>query len=177
MYKAYHQDTSLLFQFILSEFIEVQALLQQQDVPLVKLVGSSQGLVRLFSLSQNDGVLTKLKNNCAYFSQNKDLHYHTEHAWLSCVEKNLPKTSEHMYSLSRAIYNMIPQYREDENIVFYILKNHTELNKSFSVNALMNEMYPRGPEEFLVKRYLDRGFKHLIPTIIKNLEEFYDTQR
>lgn len=94
---TYHHNHSLLFQFILSEFIIAYSQLQkmqssvshlketakrssliEQDHQLLetlmtsvsKLAGSSQDYMRIFSWNYDDGVLAKLKNYSAIISQN-----------------------------------------------------------------------------------------------------------
>lgn len=82
------QNESLLFQFILSEFIdsyrEIVAIHQIQlelhndfnvaklellKASMVKLVGCSKSHMRLFSWNHEDGMLARLKNHCLYLKE------------------------------------------------------------------------------------------------------------
>src|SRR5437868_3128375 len=108
--KPYHHHHHLLIQFILFELIlaqqeiehifavlEDEAIDQQKTLELllnslIKLSGSTQGYMRLFSWN-DDSILTKLKNYCAYFCQssghkNKDrlnMNFESNRAWLSSL--------------------------------------------------------------------------------------------
>lgn len=94
---GYHQNNSLLFQFILSDLIQANRIVKETNqlanrwkqttaAPFVqqagnklfhmlkasisKLVGSSQDYMRIFSWSIENGILAKLKNNCGFFAEN-----------------------------------------------------------------------------------------------------------
>lgn len=108
--KPYHHHHHLLIQFILFELILAQKeiehifeILEDESLDhqktlelllasLIKLSGSTQGYMRLFSWN-DDSILTKLKNYCAYFCQsagqkNRDrlnMNFESNRAWLSSL--------------------------------------------------------------------------------------------
>lgn len=108
----YHKSDSLIFQFILSEFIasyrEISAIhrFANEEITedtynfnfasslkacLQKLSYSPPSHIRAFS-SNVEGILAKLKNYCAHFSKDKnfkesqELHRYVHEAWLSCLQ-------------------------------------------------------------------------------------------
>lgn len=114
----YHRTDSLLFQFILSELIvahhelsEIREMVQKVrtslsvseefvqflltlSIALRKLTGAAQENMRLFSWNIEAGALTKLRNYCAFFSQNKEdsdrspllMHRYSNRSWLLCLQ-------------------------------------------------------------------------------------------
>lgn len=106
----YHKSDSLIFQFIISEFISsyreilvihrlsVEILEDPENVEgllrecLEKLSGSAHTCMKVFSWNVEEGVLAKLKNYCAHFSKSRklreteDLHHFVHEAWLSCLQ-------------------------------------------------------------------------------------------
>ncbi|PJD94694.1 MAG: hypothetical protein CK425_10645 [Parachlamydia sp.] len=114
----YHRTDSLLFQFILSELIPVHHELTQmidtvqkirvadfrseEFTPFLhtlalsahKLSGSAQENMRLFCWNLEAGALTKLRNYCTLFLQNKNeadkppilMHRYANRAWLLCLQ-------------------------------------------------------------------------------------------
>lgn len=162
---------------------------------LGKLVGSSQDFMRLFSWNLGDGMLFKLKNYCALFSHNADtkekeplalLHY-AEKLWAHCLQTleafreapieciglkiPLEKTMNSVNRFSKLIARLIPQFRDDENVLFYIVRHHTEFDALYGPKftyRLMHRLFQKGLKEakfFLTKKYKDRGFDNLLPAI------------
>lgn len=219
---------SLLFQFILSEFISSQSeistihklattlktnsnskleLINSLKSSLVKLAGSAKSYKPLFSWNQEDGILFRLKNYCAHFSlqgenSNKtslDMHLHINQAFLSCIQgldtirllEEIEDTSQNMQGLDKILSRIIKQmgrfskltanlmrkYNDDENIVYFMLRHQTDLDKLYGskfVLKLINRMYPKGIEEaanFLTTKYKTRGFDNLIPRLQKKISE------
>lgn len=113
---SYHQNNSLLFQFILAEFIDAYTEIQridslrrttpspsnesapQDDTPikeaLIKLLGSPKEYMRIFSWNFSEGLLAKLRTYCALFIQNaesdeKDLiaiQHYADKVWQGCLQ-------------------------------------------------------------------------------------------
>ena len=207
---AYHQNDSLLFQFILSEFLEVfletQALAKklhsQEEIlrVLTKLVGSSQDM-RLFSWNHLSGQLAKLKNYCSLFLQNADSHekepialqYNADKAWIYCLEAldlihqtspdhtasltAIEKACSSLQRFARLIVRLLPQFRDDENVIFFVLRHHEKFDALYGskfINRLFYRMYPKGPKEagfFLTQKYLHRGFDNLLPLVASKISE------
>lgn len=220
---TYHCNNSLIFQFILSEFTEsfitIQKLSsfncsphappsaevlslssainhrQEIEAYLAKLVGSSKGLMQLFSWNFSDGSLSKLKTYCTLLLQNSDndekeliaLQHYSEKIWLGCVQiaealNNVPfeaaqlaasidKTSSAMIRFSKLIARLIPQFRDDENVIYYVVRHHKLFDKLYGhrfVVKLLTRLYTRGLQEVLhvlSRKFSARGFDDLIPMI------------
>ena len=109
LFNAYHQNNSLMFQFILFEYIHlfceakminqcVQKVNDKQIQSLKKsiqvLSGSSLEYMRYFSWNQEDGILAKLKCYSSFFVENADipkkthlsLEQYSNQAWKLCIE-------------------------------------------------------------------------------------------
>lgn len=226
---AYQHNNSLLFQFILVEFIETFGEIQRLDIlcnrkpaalpadngnslhnettcrqieeVLAKLVGSARDYMRLFSWNFGDGLLTKLKNNCALFLHNADndekemiaLQHYADKMWLGCLQAidswreepreqaaflaAIDKASNAMQRFSKLIARIALQFRDDENVIFCILSHKESLDKLYGtrfISKLLCRMYPKGLREaqlFLSKRYAERGFDNILPAIAFKIAE------
>jgi hypothetical protein len=115
----YHRTDSLLFQFILCEFIAVHREIELMKNTMLKmpqsestseeeftsflnaftltarnLSGSAQEQMRFFAWNLEVGALTKLRNYCTFFSQNKEdsdkapilMQRYANRAWLLCLQ-------------------------------------------------------------------------------------------
>lgn len=219
---VYHQDNTLLFQFILSETLgalaeakklgKLTSASKQGDITgaataIRKLVGSAHDPYRLFSWIPEEGILPKLKNYCAYFAQNASphdkalvpLYRSTEQAWLLSLvcmddlrllesQQNLTKQTTHLVKsgkklflsiqrLGKIVSKAIEQYWDDENVVFFVLRNKEQFDEIFGnkfVKQLLKRMYPGGIEgarRFLSQQFIQRGFHHLVPIIQARITE------
>lgn len=226
--KTYHHNNSLLFQFILIEFIEAYGDIQRLDVLcnrkptalsdshpnlhnpdtrkqiegiLHKLTGTTRDYMRLFSWNFGDGLLAKLKNNCGLFIHNavggeKELiallHY-ADKIWLGCLQASdalseptpdlttflaaVEKASSSMQRFAKQMARIAMQFREDENVLFCILRYKESLDKLYGqrfVTKLFCRMYPKGLREvqqFLSQRYAARGFDNVMPAIAVKIAE------
>lgn len=220
---SYHQSNSLIFQFILGEFIEAFTEIQRLDslcsrtptplppdelscrqtennyhlieAALIKLVGSTKDYMRLFSWNFNEGLVSKLKTYCALFLQNASadekeliaIHHYAEKIWQGCLQamdvihqsptdrnelfSALEKTSSAAQRFSKLLVRLIHQFRDDENVIFYVLRNYKLFDKLYGprfVVKLFSKIYPKGLKEvqyLLVKKYTERGFENILPTI------------
>jgi len=218
---------SLLFQFILGEFLESYELTQQLDilcnrkqtplgsqqvmdreenlsqveVILSKLVGSARDYMRLFSWNFTDGALQKLKMYCSLFLQHVDtdekeliaLQHYADKIWQSYLNAldtlredpkdrhaflaNIDKASSAMNRFSKLISRLIHQFRDDENVIFFVLRNRVQFDKLYGnrfVARLFLKLYPKGFREiqlFLLKKYSERGFDNLLFTISSKMSE------
>lgn len=225
---SYHHSNSLLFQFILLEFLEAYNEIRQldaircgndspmrasesccrQDPPhhlvslaLTKLVGSPKDYMRLFSWNFSEGLLAKLRSYCALFLQNADVNekeliaiqHYTDKIWQACMQATdivhetpqdrpilmlaLDKASGAMQRLAKLIARLIHQFRDDENVIFYVLRHHEVFDKLYGhrfMHKLIHKIYPKGLNEvrvFLVKKYQERGFDNLLPVIDTTIKE------
>lgn len=222
----YHQSESLLFQFILSEFIDShkeltnidnillilkknfnKSILASLKTSVIKLAGSSENPIKLFSWNAQDGILTRLKNYCSHLSSTQKkqkeavikMQSDVNQAFLSCLEsldtirmvEELDESDKKIESLSRLLHKiickmrhfskltteLIHEFHQDENVIFFLLDHQSDLNKLYGSNFLqkmMQKMFPKGLEEaahFLLRRYKKRGFDHLLPRIKHKIAE------
>ena len=220
------KSNGLLFQFILSEFLESyeeirklgalngckEALPSRTDAEhvlmplqeaLLKLLGSSKAGIRCFSWSFADGLLNKLHSYSLMLLENSEqfekellaMHYYIEKSRVACfslldlVKKRtrvraelhaaVEKAIAAMQRLSKLIAGMMQQFREDENVIFFILRHKLQFDTLFGtrfVTKTLSRMYPRGLHEMrqlLLKKYTGRGFEnllHRIHSLISELE-------
>lgn len=220
---SYHQNNSLLFQFILAEFLEAYTEIQRLDAlcsrtpsplpsdeltcrqaennfhliqpVLTKLVGSTRDYMRLFSWNVSEGILSKLRTYCSLFLQNADtdekeliaIQHYADKIWQNCLlavdalhevpqDRNqlfasLEKSSSAMQRFAKLIPRLIHQFRNDENVIFYILRNHKTFDQLYGnrfVVKLFLKVYPKGLKDaqlLLLKKYTDRGFENILPSI------------
>lgn len=220
---AYHHNNSLLFQFIIVEFIECFEEIQHLDVihnrkidppatlmedqkqlteqALARLVGSTRDYMRIFSWNFGEGILAKLKTYCALFLQNAPhdekeiiaLQHYADRLWQACMQamdtlhggpsqrtaflQAIDKAITGINRMSKLIARIIPQFRDDENVVFCILRHKERFDKLYGgrfVFKLLSKMYAKGLPEaqnFISKRYTERGFNNLLPIIAAKMAE------
>lgn len=225
--QSYHKHDHLLFQFILLELILAhQELYRINKIALslkkkvskelfddlaseiVKLSGASRGYMRIF-VGSDLGILTKLKNICAFFSQSNsssdletEMYEAANQAWLSSLQaldimtkysanesdkgKKAPisqltscleKINKNIKKLAECASEVVFKFRNDENVIFFLLVYHHSLDtiygKEFVLKCL-RKMFAKKElsvvEDFLVFKYTERGFKHLIPVIHEKIE-------
>lgn len=220
---SYHQNNSLLFQFILVEFIEAFHQVKQLDsfcndfptpllhealtcrqtessthliqTALLKLVGSTRDYMQLFTWSFSEGLLSKLRAYCALFLKNAEgeekelmaIQHYADKIWHGCLQAiealqeepqdrsilfaALGKSNSAMQRFAKLMTRLIQQFRNDENVIFYVLRNHKTFDELYGnryVIKLFSRMYPKGLKEaqrFLIKKYMERGFENVLPTI------------
>lgn len=172
-----------------------------------KLSGSSQHYMRILSWNDDGfltklknycALLCQQDNNEDKY-QTK-MHLEANQAWLLSIrvldiiralslkhreelanEENLHAAQEKLnrclQRLSRLVMRSVLQYRDDENVVFFLIRHKKQLDAIYKpgyVANLVSKMFPKGTQDashFLVKRYTERGFETLIPTIHKKLAE------
>lgn len=226
---SFHQNNSLLFQFILNEFLETFNEMQKLDIlcsrslspllsheidcrqkdlhlmqeSLIQLLGATKDCMRLLSWNFKEGLLTKLRTYCTLFLLNADtdekeliaIQYYTDKIWHNCHQAidalhDLPqdytslflaleKASTATQRLAKLIARLIPEFKHDENVIFYVLRNHELFDKTYGNRftlKLFSKIFPKGFEEgllFLVKKYTERGFDNVLLVIdlaIKEIE-------
>ena len=213
---SYHVSNSLLFQFILSEFIEAFVEIKkidkmcsrtdqtalaissdsnssELDYPAIKtslrlLAGATKDYMRLFSWNFSEGILTKLKTYCSLFLENsisseKDfiaIQHYSEKVWQGCLQaidaleevpidraamlSAIDKASSAMHRFAKQLARLCHQFRDDENVIFFILRHHSLLDSLYGprfTSKLLSKMFPKGLREvqhFLITRYAQRGF-------------------
>lgn len=213
---SYHQNLSLLFQFILTEFIESFAEIKQLTTlcnapvqstgsnghaifelksSLMLLVGSSRSALKASPWNSEEGLLMKLKMYCALFLQNAEdegkeliaMQHYIDKSWQTCIQAmeilcEKPFNSQHFAELiekalastqrfSKLIMRLLHQFRDDENVMFFIIKNHKIIDRLYGsryVYKLMGRLYNKGIREvqqLLTKKYSERGFDKIVTAI------------
>lgn len=89
--------------------------------------------------------------------------------------KSLPplfdKLIDNISKVSHLLLPLMASYRDNENVLFFILNRQEELDNLYHASCLahlMQQMYPGGAKEakeFLIHRYTQRGFHHLLAAI------------
>ena len=231
---SYHQNNSLLFQFILVEFLEAYTEIQKLDalcsrtfVPLLngedacretenklpliqqtlaKLVGPTRDYMRLFSWDFSEGLLSKLRTYCSLFLQNADtdekeliaIQHYAEKIWHMCLQATealqeipedrpavfiaLEKSSSAMQRFAKLIARLIHQFKDDENVIFFVMRNYKIFDKLYGARfiiKLFSKIYPKGMkdvQQLLVKKYSERGFENVLPYIYNIVTEIETAQ-
>lgn len=85
--------------------------------------------------------------------------------------KTLEKLILQMHRLARLIARLFVQFRNDENVIFFLVRHHEAFDELYGehfVFKLIAKMYASGmdgAEDFLVSNYAKRGFEELLPFI------------
>jgi hypothetical protein len=91
--------------------------------------------------------------------------------------QTLEKMTLSMQRFSRILIRLLFTFKEDENVIFFLLRCKEELDSLYGINAvikLLEQMYPGGLQEvghFLSKKYASRGFDNLLPVIANKIAE------
>lgn len=78
---------------------------------------------------------------------------------------------------ARYTANAICLFHNDENLLFFILRYKEDLDELYGegfIAKILRKMFPRSLDKaknFLMQKYTDRGFDHLIPIIQEKIEE------
>lgn len=87
----------------------------------------------------------------------------------------LDRVIDNIRRASRLILRVLVQFREDENILFFLLNNKTsfdQLYKTQFVSRILKKMFPKGAvdaTEILKEKYTERGFHNLIESITSQM--------
>jgi hypothetical protein len=193
-----------------NQLLDLQGDVKLLRSSIMRLVGSLNDSYRLFAWAPENGTLAKLRSYCSYFAHTADPHdnvliplVHTaEQNWLLslvCLDdlrhiertraapaqktklnKSLKDLSSGLQKLGKMIAKMIEQFWNDENVIFFILRNKAEFDEVFGerfTKNLLKKMYLGGvwgAASFLSKRFTKRGFDHLVPIIEARIEEMDD---
>jgi hypothetical protein len=89
----------------------------------------------------------------------------------------LKKLTNCLKRFSRLVMRAVLPFSQDENVVFFILRNKEQLDALYKpkfTKDLIKKMFSKGIQEasqFLLERYTIRGFNNLIPLINRKFEE------
>jgi hypothetical protein len=79
----------------------------------------------------------------------------------------LEKMNQSIQRFAKQMARILLQFREDENIIFFLLRHRTELETVYSprfLNKLLLRMYPKGLcelKQLLKAKYNNRGFTNI----------------
>lgn len=228
-FKETFRNKSLLFQFIVSEFISayqelvhLRKLVNDIDLNaninpfdmlsshITRMSGPFDEYRKLFLWNFEKGMLTKLKRYCQDLiktdeldnrqlshledyvnktllyclhgldllstlkDQDSSVHYTNQ---LKPLLKILEKIEGYLIKISAIILSFVPSFRGDENVIFFLLKNHRKLSEIYGPKVtvkLFGKMFPKGLpelENFLYLKYKRRGFTNLLPIISQKISE------
>lgn len=83
----------------------------------------------------------------------------------------LDRVIDNMRRTSRLILRILIQFKEDENVLYFLLKHKTSFDKLYKtqfVARILKKMFPKGAleaAEILREKYTERGFHNLIESI------------
>jgi hypothetical protein len=157
----------------------------------------------IYSCTQpTQGVLHQLRNDCRKLHQlgrsdsTAALYKTADKAWIEAqhaiqaythgsedAEKRLPflgyvvKLIKTVESFRKSWPKMLIDFRQDENILFFLLRRRVDLDPLCGigfVRELMRKLWPKGRQElesFVLSAYRNRGFDQLVPQIRSACEE------
>ncbi len=234
-FNVYCQSNSLLFQFILSEFLnayqeinEIETLYSQIESELIKnrlladidsflfkvlellphLTGTQMVITneQTFPWTHSKGSLNKLRHYSYLFSrkladnpeavsmnvsvskafhsalQLREVILSLQHQLFENTVPNyialyqlLDKLIDNMRLASRLILKVLIQYKDDENVLHFLLNHQEKFDKVYKtqfVLKILKKMYPEGmkyAKDLIVEKYAKRGFPHLLDSISEQM--------
>lgn len=202
---AHHAITQAKTALDMLQINNSQEVLDLLVTHITRLSGSAQEYMRLFS-GDDDGIFNKLRNYCVLFSlQNPDqktclsMVQEANKAWLLAVQtlamirmsshegnnaQGIAKAPAYINKMQRCLErlvrlnsNMSLKYQNNENVIFFLVRNHREIDAMYSQGytlKLLRKMVGKNRnkiQQFLVKKYTERGFEHLLPLIQTSVEQ------
>ncbi len=210
VFNTYFASDSLLFQFVLHEFLrtlgevyKLECVVSDEDTPeaihdkltdyLLKLAGTEQEYVRIFTWIYDAGVLTKLKNSVDLLSQKapvedsemRSLHLVVHKAWLECLHSidlyrnqelkalkpQVLKAMKLIRKIPPALKKVLSRYEEDENVIYFLIRHKNQFDHIIGPDFLKDILH-KNSIPFLIERYRMRGFDKLIPEIEAHADVF-----
>lgn len=210
VFNTYFSSDSLLFQFVLHEFLrtlgevyKLECVVREDDTPeaihgkltdyLLKLAGTEEEYVRIFTWIYDAGVLTKLKNSIDLLSQKapvedtemRSLHLVVHKAWLECLHSidlyrnqelkalkpQVLKAMKLIRKIPLALKKILLRYDEDENVIYFLIRHKIEFDRIIGPDFL-KDILNKNSIPFLIERYRMRGFDKLIPEIEAHSDVF-----
>jgi len=116
--------------------------------------------------------------NTARCLQNLTVSKKTYNGYLlfSDFQKEAARLNRSLRTFSRIIAKIIPNFSDDENVIFFILRSHEQIDRAFGHNFTANlftSMYSslKKTSQFLQKNYARRGFHDLLPVIAQKIAQ------
>lgn len=102
-----------------------------------------------------------------------------EPADLRLLISNAEKLHVRVEKISQILAKILHQFRDDETVLYYLLRNQTALSEIWGVAFLPDlflKLFPEGKEEvecFLSSRYNKRHFTHVIPNLTQTIYQLF----
>lgn len=155
---------------------------------LTHLVGKGYEGIKPVAWKPENGSLTKLRNYCSLYAQlggDEDryaieIHRQSDAMWLTaghCLKHlreegqiptlSLNKVFQQMVRFKTVLKKMVFSFRDNENVLFFLLKHRPALEVSFGerfVYKSLSRMFQGGmkeAEQFMCRRFKKRGFDAL----------------
>ncbi len=189
----YHQNEPLLYQFFLHEYLEASSLLKEKPSALLldKLVGYS-----VHPWNPPSGTLRKLLHfsnlHCTHFDDKpafQTIRSSLERAFAAgelCAKLIAQESKEYkkpfqdmkkeIKKMGALLFKLFSNYREHPQVVYFLVSRHEKIEEIFGssiASKLFKSLFPAGipeAEAFLLEKFEDNGFLHLLPSIQKQLE-------
>jgi len=90
---------------------------------------------------------------------------------LSLFKESFELLKQQFKSTLTIFFNSLPHFKDDENILFFLVDQQERLDRSFGAKTtlhLVEKIFPEGiknAEHFLLERYTARGFTHITAQI------------
>jgi hypothetical protein len=95
--------------------------------------------------------------------------------------RSYSQVTANVTKLIQAIHELIPHFKDDENLLFFLLRHQQNLNRLYGkefLSTLLLSLFPDGlqeMEEFLHTKYSARSFHHILPQISEHFAALRET--
>lgn len=95
---------------------------------------------------------------------------------LKPIKQKVTKLERLMKPIASILVDLFPTFKNDENVLFFLLRHQNELKLIYGSAKFREHLCKlhggkvEELEDFLKKKYLDRGFDNLIPDITKQIK-------
>ncbi|MBA2726629.1 MAG: hypothetical protein H0U49_00445 [Parachlamydiaceae bacterium] len=148
------------------------------------------------AFKHDQGILTKFKNYVYAFQTDSNqkelisLRKLARKGWLLSVElsdlaentiglkhfeRTLAKISGILQTINQLVAKLFPQFRDDENVVFFMLTQQQPLDSIYGPSFILKQLLSmhttlQQSAQFLLKTFAKRKFDYLLPIISKKIE-------
>lgn len=149
--------------------------LRHYSYPFVKQFDSKETTVINLNICVSKAFHSALQAREVIFYLQQESHKAKKMPDYVMLYQLIDKLIDNINRASRLILRIIMRFREDENIVYFLLRNKDALDRIYKINfttKLFRKMYPNGIEEaknLLTKKYSERGFSNLLASIEKKI--------
>jgi len=165
------QNLSLLFQFILREFLNAVSLFEARDFSKLAPLSPLSGHFRPPS------PLEKLHAYLAAFPRDvAPLQQAAQKALAGAGAGDENSVCVALKEIRALLLDELITFRDDENVLFFLLRHQAEFDHVYSasmVSKTLETLFAEGlgaASNFLTGRFERRGFYHLIPLISQKIE-------